>query len=529
MVLAGLVLVSTMSAVAAAQPVLNWHFAGTDEVLRSNPEAFWGEASKIKPAAAFESQIKGRFSTWLSSQLGWTDRHWAGGPSFTRLLLDDLFRNESYGAVSGNELSTASWAFTVHLDSKAQERWSSALMSFGRQTHLGEPEKLSIAGATGWRIPGQNSGTGVSFVIHGEWLIATGDFDANSTAVAWAEALEKNGRPGAALKEGWLEMSIDPEILKWNLVLPVVGKVQRWSASFSWKNESVGMSASVLLADDFKPGRGKWLTPKKIILDPLVSFTAMRGVADWVGHFGAFQALPKESLPNQLFSWTRGDVAFLHDFAMPVADPEKAFSVLSKSVPASYNEKIMEYSLGQWINATNTSRLLWRGLPVFVPYLSPATLDDQGYLIGGIFPLVNAKDPQPAPQALFDQIESRDELIYYDWEISAARIRAFEQASRFVGLIFATKGQQDDAFGVQWMNLISGKLENAITEATVAGDRELKIERKSTIGVTGIELWMLAHWLDGKEFPSFPYAPPAKRGEISPADEQPLPAAKPVR
>ncbi len=528
MVLVGVMLVASNLRAADARPTLSWHFAGTDEVFKSNPESVLSTVSKIKPAGAFGNQIKGRLSTWLPAQLGMTENGWTGGISFIRPLLDELFPNESFGLVVGSDLATSSWAVAIRLDDEGRKNWSSALMMFGRQTKLAEPQELNIAGANGWRMADEGGAKGVSFVSLGEWLVAANNLDAKSAGRTWVEALAKNGRPAAALKEDWLKLAFDPKILKWDLELPVIGDVRRVVASFSWKNEYVRMSADLQLANDVTTSREKWMTPKELILDPLVSFTAVRGVENWIGSFSAVEALPKELRPNQLFSWSRGNVAFVNDVALPVTDPEGAFAILSKSIPKSYNDKIMEYSLGQWISATNMSRLLWRGLPVFVPYLSPQTIDGRGYLVGGIFPLKNKEDAAPAPKALFDQIEGRENLIYYDWEISAARIRAFDQAARFVSLIFELKGEQDGAFGTEWMKLIADKLENAVTEATVTGDREVNIDRKSAVGFTGIELWLLTHWLDGKDFPAFPYNSPTKHGKRPPAGDRPLPVAQPV-
>jgi hypothetical protein len=45
------------------------------------------------------------------------------------------------------------------------------------------------------------------------------------------------------------------------------------------------------------------------------------------------------------------------------------------------------------------------------------------------------------------------------------------------------------------------KLGNSVTELTVTNPNELVLNRKSSIGLTGLELLTLAHWLETKDFP----------------------------
>lgn len=528
LILSGLILTVPSGAAANAGRTLSWHFAGTDAAYQANPDAILNASSEMGPTGLLKNQIKKRIAGWLPARLGWEDNGWSGGTPFINPLLQELIARESLGYLEGEDIARASWVIALHLNAEEMEKWRKALLVFGRQIKFGEPQKLDVDGLTGWKIPGEKGGKSISFVSEGEWLIVADSFDAHATARSWVARLVKSGHPGETLGESWLKLNVDPEILGWAWTLPVVGDVSGVSASFSWMKENVRMSADVLLKDEFSASREAWLTPKEIIHDPLVSFTAVRGARDWIAEFGAFGALPEGLRPDQLFAWSRGDIAFVNDFAMPVANADKAFAVLSKSVPESYNEQIMEYSLGKWNSATNMSRLLWRGLPVFVPYMGPAKSGNQGYIKGGIFPLVGEEDPTPAPQALFDQIENRDNLMYYDWEISAARIRAFDQATRFVNLVFSQKEKQEKSYAREWMNQISEKLGNAITEATVTDSQQLNIDRKSAIGLTGVELWMLAHWLDGKDFPAFPYNMPKKRAKGPSAREHSLPAAQPV-
>lgn len=368
-----------------------------------------------------------------------------------------------------------------------------------------------------------------SFLSKDDWLIIADDFSGNAIASRWADELSSNGRPQAELKNSWLTMTLFPEFMGWDLELPVVGGIESVDADLSWQGRDVRTLAEVRTAGNLNLKFDDWATPKGIIFDPLVSFTALRGAKDWVSQFAAAKGLPDDLRPNQLFNWTQGDVVLMSEFAAPVSDAQKTFALLKKSVPESYGREIMDRALGEWISVTNIQRSMWRGLPVFVPYFGPETADGRDYIKGGIFPLEKRGERDPAPGALFDQFENREKLFYYDWEITAARISAFKQAERFVDLVFPPKPKRTSASGVEWMNLIFGKLENTVTEATLAGDRNVSVVRKSAIGLSGIELWLLMHWMDGKDFPAFPYdARPKRGGGPGAQGEKPLPRARPV-
>jgi hypothetical protein len=274
------------------------------------------------------------------------------------------------------------------------------------------------------------------------------------------------------------------------------------------------MQAALSLSGDLPERLGTWSIPRGIIRDPLVSFTAVRNLGPLFASRGALQGLPARDLPDQWFGWSLGSVPFVDDFAVPVADEKRMFAHLERSVPATHNDWISDRSLGGWQTATNAStgmvRLIWRGLPLFVPYFGPARDAEQGYIHGGIFPMDHASNAPPAPDELFSQIENRPDLIYYDWEIAPARLLAYERARPFVELVLPRAPARAGTFAVAWLGEIENQLGNVITEISRTAPRELEVTRKSQTGMTAMELWLATRWLDSATFPEFPYSPPKK-------------------
>ncbi|HAV62526.1 MAG TPA: hypothetical protein DCY13_09200 [Verrucomicrobiales bacterium] len=505
---AALVLAAQPSAGAATAPVLDWHFSGTEALTKSQPEALLVKSGQLQEWGSFSIQIKNQFNRHLPALLGLAGDNGTAVGSIIRPLLDDLQRFESAGHVEGERIPGASWVLAIRLNEDGISRWRGELFNLGRQLKLDEPAALSVKGVSGWKIPSTQQMRGFEFATAGDWLVAGDSFREGTKAAAWLQSLVREKRPVAALEEEWLKLDFNPAALGWPLATPVTGPISRVEASWSWQGADVRSQGTLTVASLGGVDDARWSTPKGIIRDPLVSFTAIRGMKSFLAGLEAFKGIDKAAMPDQWFSWAREDVVFINDFALPVRDEAAMFAHLERSVPAAYNDWIMSVSLGQWLSATNSSRILWRGLPVFVPYLEPIRDGEQGYLRGGVFPLIENEEGKPAPEQLYQQFEGRRQLLYYDWEITALRLGAFRQMQPFSQLISPTAPDREGANGGAWLAAIQNQLGNSITEATKEGENRVTFTRRSPLGMTGIELWLFTRWLDSSEFPEFPYAMP---------------------
>lgn len=502
------VVVAAPAAEAKTPPALGWHFAGMKALRESGPETTLKEIGKLPKSGLLAGQIRSRLTQHLP---GWFDLNTSQlSAEVVAPLVADLLEHESAARFEGEQFAAGDWVFAVNLGAANTGRWKESLLIVGRRLGLGEPEPLKLSALSGWQIPAKGTGNGFAFVTHGDWALVARSFKQGSAASGWAEALAKNGRPVPKAGEAWLQVDVRPAAAGWHPSLPFAGKLAHISAAFSWQGGDVRTTAKLTVNEPVKPADSAWQIPKGLALDPLISFTAVRNLQKFFSELDPVKGLNASLIPDQWFGWSRGSVAFIDDFAVPVTDAEPVFAHLQRSVPATYNARLLELALGQWLVATNASRLLWRGLPVFVPYIGPKQDGQQAFLYGGIFPLTEQTNATPAPAELFAQFESRKDLVYYDWEIAAARIAAYEQASRFTALFLPAAKAQEATHAAAWLTEIQPMLGNVVTEITSPGPTELAVTRRSQAGMTGIELWLLTHWLDSAEFPKFPYDPPRK-------------------
>ena len=63
-----------------------------------------------------------------------------------------------------------------------------------------------------------------------------------------------------------------------------------------------------------------WLVPTNIIHDPLVTFTAVRGIEPWVKQLKQIQSLNLDSLPNRIFFGPWPGIPFETSMVAPVKD-----------------------------------------------------------------------------------------------------------------------------------------------------------------------------------------------------------------
>jgi hypothetical protein len=130
-------------------------------------------------------------------------------------------------------------------------------------------------------------------------------------------------------------------------------------------------------------------------------------------------------------------------------------------------------------------------------------------LFGELFPLVPSTNVPPAE--LFSQVTSHTNLVFYDWEITEARLSQARFVSQllpfFPKTVAMTNEDGTKRFTLPWMPqekwlaAVGSMLGNTVTEVTFKAPNELNIVRKSHIGLNSSELIFLSHWLATKSFP----------------------------
>jgi hypothetical protein len=248
----------------------------------------------------------------------------------------------------------------------------------------------------------------------------------------------------------------------------------------------------------------KWNPPVKEILDPLIGFTAVQGIRKRLEHSKLLAGLGLEKIPNQLFVWNRASSPFAIWLAADVGNPGEVVKNVGQTIVPMLNSKLTNSGNGEIILLTNRNALHWRGLPIVIPFLESGTADTS-FLVGGLFPMSEA-NPQPAPKALFDQLNQKN-LIYYDWEITGARMGQYRPLWQ-LNYMLRNKVPVSTAASEKWIDATVPKLQNTVTQATLEKPDQIKVVRQSQTGFDALELVLLAHLLDANDLETFPTRPP---------------------
>ena len=240
-----------------------------------------------------------------------------------------------------------------------------------------------------------------------------------------------------------------------------------------------------------------WQVPLQTIRDPIISFTAIQGIDGWWQRQALFKPLGLPSIPRQAYVWAQSDVPVQTFTAFPA---KGASNLVTSSVSRWTNEiaGIIGTNLaGRPVNRTN--EFGWAGLPVLVPFLKPAPESKDDHLLFGVFPM--SPNSTNLPPELLQQFVGRSNSLYYDWEITQNRVTYVMQSAPFLFMSANKLLIANDVSPYNFLKAMAPKLGNSVTEGTLAAPDEIKVTRKSPIGLTGIEIYLLTRWLDQNQFP----------------------------
>ena len=153
-------------------------------------------------------------------------------------------------------------------------------------------------------------------------------------------------------------------------------------------------------------------------------------------------------------------------------------------------------------------------MPILVPFVRPAPEPGDDFLLlgsmAGIVP--NGPNTNPPPAELLNQFLPRTNLVYYDWEITEAKLAQWVPIVQLTAMLGAAPSLPNASAAMGWLRGVAPKLGNTITEVTAVSPTELKAVRRSDLGLTAVELTFLARWLDNPAFPAFAYPTNAMPG-----------------
>jgi hypothetical protein len=242
-----------------------------------------------------------------------------------------------------------------------------------------------------------------------------------------------------------------------------------------------------------------WNLPTNLVHDPLVSFTAVRGVGPWLSTYKLFKDLQPAAPPDQVFIWAQDGLPFMTYCAGLMSNPNDFVHRATDRLVQGGNDWLIEHSIGRFQRSTNYEGVDWRELAIIAPFLKVADPGEGSFAFSGLIP--NIQTNRPAPPELLSEILNHKDLVYYDWELTQLREDQWLHVSQLMRVILQKAQFPSESAGMAWLGALGPKLGNCATVVTRTGPQELTFIRKSGLGLSGVEMHLFADWLESPEFP----------------------------
>jgi hypothetical protein len=442
-----------------------------------------------------------------------------------RPLLDDLVREECYLEIQQVTNQPAELVLAVRLDDSRADLWTSnvsaVLASMTNVQSLPAPaSRLAWRGALGSRY------SSIELARVGDWTLVGVASETNGLLAGLCHRIRLDDTPVAALETAssfqgdppirkvgpapgslaatnlWLEADLDLRRLSSALSLGwhLPDAWPRIAATWTGTGELVRTTGELTFTTPLNIQLEPWNFPTNLIHDPLASFTALRGIRPWLGRQEWLQHLQIDPAPGQFCAWASGPTPLLTFAATPMTNAASLLQALGPRVEAELNPWIASNAMGNVQTTTVPTGVAWEGIPMFTPWIEAAAAPGGSFMVGGL----GAKSSgagKPAPPELFAHLMARPNLVYYDWEITQAKLAHWVYVGQTARLALVLPQMPPESAAFAFLLAVAPRLGNTGTEIIQDGPAHLSFVRNSHSGFTGVELHLLADWLESPAFP----------------------------
>jgi hypothetical protein len=408
-------------------------------------------------------------------------------------LVEDAVRAGFFAEARGTNRNPEI-VFAIRLSPERAQLWNTNLAKIF-QAWLGSGISQKESGK--WEVKNNQSQELFRLTRAKDWLLVglgSGELPFHKESVS---NIEKNGRPGLSNSSACLELVADFARVKSHFKVPEAIADSQLQLAVTGNGTDLKTRGTIRNSKDFELKLDSWRIPTNSILEPLVSFTALRGISPYVARSRAGRAY--DSALNQIYLWALEPFPFQTFALMSCNDSTNTFKRMAPKLMSSLSTNLFHREIGSIIWNSNRTGLVWKGLPVVIPYLQPVKEPAGEFLYAGMFPKIEPQKKMPGE--LVAQVLGTKSLVYYSWEITGARISQWQNILQVYGYAAQHQPVQPSSAPEKWLEAVSAKCENAITQITLNAPNELLFERKSKLGLTAFELVALVRWTETKTFP----------------------------
>ena len=470
------------------------HFAGAEQISADTNAVAFTNLWCSPEAQALREQTLGKLShapyEWLKSKIlpGTVD-----GAAQFRPLLDDLLSAEWFLQLRDATSGSPEFALAIRLNADRAQLWSTNLATI---MHTWTGVSVAQDKSGNWELNKHQPPNLIRFVRAGDWVVFGGGQDKLPVNDDLVRRILAEKRPAPVEKNDWLTADLDwPRLARWFPSLKVVDLPEtRWQAF--GRNNNLRLNGRLIFPQPLALSLEKWRMPTNTIHQPVVSFTAARGIAPWLEKQNWAQPYEISPMPNQMFAWALAGYPLQTFAAVPVPDAKKALQEFGQKLSANTGWQSHFTMLVTMVMTNN--QISWLGLPFIAPTLRALHEPSGDFLFAEVFP--NSPKSKPLPPELFAKLD-RTNLVYYDWEVTGERLKLLPHLTQLALMLTWHKQLAAQSAAEKWLDRIGPTLGVTVTEVTQTAPNELTFARKAPGGFTAFELIALANWLEATNFP----------------------------
>jgi hypothetical protein len=141
----------------------------------------------------------------------------------------------------------------------------------------------------------------------------------------------------------------------------------------------------------------------------------------------------------------------------------------------------------------------WKGAPMMVPFVATAADGHREFVLAGF--ARNASTNQPAPAGTIQELLTRSNAVCFDQELTGPELERWLYISQTLRFTSLHAQLPEDSICQSWFRAIGPHLGSCKTTLTVANASRLELSRSSSLGLTGLEIQLVADWLESPTFP----------------------------
>jgi hypothetical protein len=487
--------------VSSPDTVARVHWLGKKRLGIAAGAYYFSRIWQLPQSAQLEAQTLDKLSTapWrlLPDQSGL-----ANAPAaLLRPLLNDLVQEESCLEIRRPANQSGETVFAIRLDDAQAGQWRTNF-AVVMQSLTGAPAVATPDGR-GWSLKKSTVPNLIELTRAGDWTLVGLAQDTNSLL---AEIAARAARDHPAFSvtgtNYWLEADFDPSRAAAALGLDCKSpeNLPRVFIGVNGDGGTVFTRARLTFPQPLPVQLEPWDIPDNLLHEPLTGFTAVRGVKPWLASCKMWSDLQIGAPPGQLYFWSLQGSPFQTYLAAPLPDASNQMALLTGKLLQNGNAWLAAHGYVNFDRASDSNGVTWGNLPSIKPFIKTAAGVDGGFIFAGLLPDTNA-DAGPPPAGMIQDVLSRTNLVYYNWEVSAPRVAACLYLGQTVRQILRLAQLPVNSVSEAWLYALAPRLGTSATVVTLTEANQLTLFRRSTAGLTGAELQLLADWLESPQFP----------------------------